>query len=395
MFTLAAYVPSQLAISGTLTARLREVNLVLMLCFFALLSMPFAISRADSWTLFKDLYLKVVLIFVVMVNAVRTERRLKGLLFLALAVGCVLSVTGVNDYYTGTFTLAGSRIYGRIGGLFGNPNDLALHLATMTPIAIGLLLGTRSHLLKGIYAVCVGLFVAGIIVTFSRAGFLGLAASTLVLMWKLGRRHRFATILFVVISLAAVFALAPENYSHRLLTIGSPSADQTGSANQRLAVLFRAVSVSLRNPVFGVGLGNLRIVSLKDQVAHNAYIEVWAEMGIIAMVVYILLVISPFRRLRQVECTASRRNARFYYLAVGLQASLAAYMVSSFFASVCYQWYIYYLVAYAVGLHRIYMASHAPASQSTTAVQHRGRALRYGEVGRTWSSAQPPRSCSG
>ena len=30
---------------------------------------------------------------------------------------------------------------------------------------------------------------------------------------------------------------------------------------------------------------------------------------------------------------------RFYYLAIGLQASLVAYMAASFFAAVAYQWY--------------------------------------------------------
>jgi hypothetical protein len=47
-------------------------------------------------------------------------------------------------------------------------------------------------------------------------------------------------------------------------------------------------------------------------------------------------------------------NSRFYYLAIGLQASLVGFMVSSFFAAVAYTWYIYYLVAYAIAIRRIY-----------------------------------------
>jgi hypothetical protein len=43
-------------------------------------------------------------------------------------------------------------------------------------------------------------------------------------------------------------------------------------------------------------------------------------------------------------------------LAVGLQASLVAYMVSSFFASVAYLWYVYYIVGYAICLRRMYEA---------------------------------------
>ncbi len=36
------------------------------------------------------------------------------------------------------------------------------------------------------------------------------------------------------------------------------------------------------------------------------------------------------------------------------QASIIGYMVSSFFASVAYQWFIYYLIAYAVAFRRTY-----------------------------------------
>jgi hypothetical protein len=50
------------------------------------------------------------------------------------------------------------------------------------------------------------------------------------------------------------------------------------------------------------------------------------------------------------------RERRYHHLAVGLQASLAAYMVNSFFASVAYLWYVYYLVGYAVCLRRMYEA---------------------------------------
>jgi hypothetical protein len=39
---------------------------------------------------------------------------------------------------------------------------------------------------------------------------------------------------------------------------------------------------------------------------------------------------------------------------VGLEASLIAYMVASFFLSVAYTWYVFYLVGFAVSLRRIY-----------------------------------------
>jgi len=43
-------------------------------------------------------------------------------------------------------------------------------------------------------------------------------------------------------------------------------------------------------------------------------------------------------------------------LSVGLQAGLLGYMFASFFAAVAYQWYIYYLVGYAIALRRMYIS---------------------------------------
>jgi Ca2+/Na+ antiporter len=83
-------------------------------------------------------------------------------------------------------------------------------------------------------------------------------------------------------------------------------------------------------------------------------------MGMAALLLYVLFIVSPFRRLRQIEARAyeERRRSNFYYLSVALQASLVGYMVSSFFASVAYLWYVYYLVGYAVCLRRMYEAEH-------------------------------------
>jgi len=89
-------------------------------------------------------------------------------------------------------------------------------------------------------------------------------------------------------------------------------------------------------------------------------------MGIAAMVVYILFLVHPLKRLRLIENESYEHSDRskFYYLSVGLQASLVGYMVSSFFGAVAYYWYVYYLVGYAVCLHRLYIIKFPPQDVS-------------------------------
>lgn len=357
--TLAVFVPSQLALEGTLTARPREVNLVLLLCLAGLLSIPLATDRANAWATFSDTFIRCVVIFIVMVNAVRTEARLKGILLVGLAASAWLSLGAVNDYRLGLATVEDYRVAGRGSGIFGNPNDLALFLVTMVPVAVALFFGGRGPVRKILYAACALLMMAAIVLTYSRGGFLGLLAALGFLAWKFGRRHRLG--IFLVGGLVGVLflALAPGNYALRILSIFSPDLDPVGSASSRKEELLRSIYVAIHNPVFGVGMGNYQhTMSYRGLVSHNSYTQVAAEMGAAALVVYTMFVVAPLRRLGQVarETFGARDHSRYYYLAVGLQASLLGYMVCSFFASVAYLWYVYYLVAYAVCLRRLYEA---------------------------------------
>lgn len=354
LFTLIVFAPTQLGLEGTLTARPREVNLVLLFCLLGLISVPVAHNPQEAWATFSDVFLKAIAMFIVMINVVRTERRLKILLLLAIAHSFLLSLNAFNDYRLGLFKVEGYRVQGSIGGMFGNPNDMALHLVTILPIAVALLFSTRNPFGKVIYGATAGLMIIATVLTYSRGGFLGLIAVGAVLGWKFGRRNRAAVIVLGLIVGVLFIALAPGNYGSRLTTILNTSSE--GSATQRREILIRSIIVALANPIFGVGMGNFHTFSIKELVSHNSFTQVAAEMGMAAMVVYILFIITPFKRLREIEreTLAADSRSRLYYLAVGLQASLIGYMVSSFFLSVAYQWFIYYLVGYAVALRRIY-----------------------------------------
>jgi len=361
VLTLAIYVPSQLILEGNLTARPREIHLILFLCLAAFLSMPMATSPGEAYKEFTDVLLKAIVIFIVIVNVVRTKNRLKLLIWLAFAVSLYLSYYAISDYMHGNFREGSAfynnqRIGGVIRGLFGNSNDLALHLVTMVPLAIGFAFASKGILRKLLYVSFSVLFISAIVVTFSRGAFLGLFVTALVLVRKIGRKNKTLSAGVLVVALLALLALAPASYSNRLSTILSSSADTTGSSSQRTEILKRSIWVTLRYPLFGVGVGNFHYKSVHELVTHNAYTQVSSEMGIPALVMYLMLMIYPQRRLREIElATADDADKRkLHYWSIGIQASIIAYMVSSFFGAVAYQWYIYYLVGYAVAVRRIY-----------------------------------------
>ncbi|HEX8098446.1 MAG TPA: O-antigen ligase family protein, partial [Pyrinomonadaceae bacterium] len=376
--TLLAFVPSQLSAEGGLTIRPREVNLVLLLALAGLLSIPFSINREEAFGTFVE-FAKVVIMFVVMVNVVRTPARLKALMFLGLAVGVLVGAGAINDYRLGNLRLQGERIQGIVGGMFDNPNDMALHLAMMTPLALALMLTSKGLLRKVLYAACALVMVLADVVTFSRGGFLGLICAAGLFMWKVGRRHRFAVIAVSLLAVLLFMAFMPGTMGERFAAVFDPTGETSSaaiSAVSRRLILYRSILVALRHPLFGIGMGTFHTVSIHEQVAHNGYTQVASEMGIPAMLIYVMLILSPLKRMRAVEreTVGSREDSGWYYLAVGLQACLVAYMVSSFFGSVAYLYNLYYPVGYAVCLHRMYTASREGKESAAAGGNSGGRA---------------------
>ena len=360
LVTLIIFVITQIALEGNLTAPLREIILVVLLGILAMLSIPFAIDSAEAWKTFNEILLKALLMFIVMANVIRTWTRLTLLIVVTMAVSIYLSVNALSDYQHGIFVIGKAdlaRIGGSIGGLFKNSNDLALHLVTIVPIAVGFGLATKGHVRKLLFWAAAALMVAATTVTFSRGGFLGLIGVALVFAYKFGKRNKVATMAVLAFAAILFISFAPGSYGDRLTTIFDSASDLTGSSSQRTQVLKRSVIVALRYPLFGVGIGNFHHRSFQELGTHNAYTQVASEIGLPAFLVYMMFLLYPLKRLRQIEkeTFGKPESRRFYYMSIGLQGAIIGYMVSSFFGAVAYQWYIYYLVGYAVGLHRLFL----------------------------------------
>src|SRR5439155_6868772 len=357
LVAFASYIPTQLALEGNLTARPREVNLVLLYCLAGLLSIPFAINRSEAWQEFSGTFIRCIVMFIVLVNVCRTKARLRALLVLALAAGVWLSVGAINEYRQGLLGPDGYRVTGSGNGIFGNTNDMALHVVTILPITIALLFGTHGVITRLLYAACAAVMVAAIVLSYSRGAFIAMIVVLIFIAFKVGPRHRVGIILAITALAGAIVVFAPDKYGVRLLSIFFPSLDPGGSADFRRGELFRSLYIALRHPVLGIGMGNYQPeMSYRGLVTHNSYTQVACEMGVAALACYTMFIVSPLRKLRKIasETFEARANSHFYYLAVGLEASLIAYMVASFFLSVAYTWYVFYLVGFAVSLRRMY-----------------------------------------
>jgi len=359
IITLTVFGVTQLSIEGKLTTRPSEVNFALLFMLTGLASIPLAIDPAIAWGEFTNTFVRGILIFIVIINVVRTPSRLKVMLFLSVVTALVLSLQTMNDYRLGLNVVEGYRAAGRGTGLFGNTNDMALYLVTMLPVSLAFFFGSKGALKKAIHAACVVMMLFGIVLSYSRGAFLGVVVVGVFFALKMGRRSKFEVIALLIGGVLAMIVLAPSGYGDRVLSIFLPGLDPNGSADSRRGELFRSIYVALRHPLLCIGMGNYQPnMSYNGLVTHNSYTQVASEMGMIALFLYTMFIVTPLRKLGTIarQTFGTEQGSHFYYLALGLQASLIVFMVSSFFLSVAYAWNVYYLVGYAVCFRRIYEA---------------------------------------
>lgn len=368
--TLVAFFVERFGQPGPVSIMPTPFKYLLAVAGLAILSIPFGLDPASSVSGFIDQFLKTLLVFLLTINVVTSFRRLRLLMEVTVVCAAVVGLATVFQYAQGANLVEDFRAAGALGGIFGNPNDLALAMNVLVPIAVGLGLSRPGPLFKLLYFVCAAVLVLTTVVTQSRAGFLTIVIAGGFFLVKLGRRYPAA---WAVGTLAAIAVVASS--PGRVFTMfdgsgGNSTAAESASA--RWDLVTRSLEVAGANPIrwlFGVGIENFHIVSIKEKVNHNAYLQVFNEIGLPAMIFYILFLASVIgitagiaRRYRKV-----RGYRQVWVTAVAIQTSLVAYAIGSFFASVAFHWYLYYPAAFAVCLQQLLAhAGRQPAEREGT-----------------------------
>lgn len=357
--TVLAYAASKLSNGEPLTIWPTEVKMVMVLVGISFMLMPFSPAPSESWTFFNETFSKVVIVFILMVNLLDSQKRLFSLFNLVLVGGMWIAYGAIQTYIEGKYMLKAkgvTRIAGVGGGMFGNPNDLANALDMLIPLAIAMGL-CRKGIARWIYFGCAGFLAFAVLITFSRGAFLGLVTIIAFLMLKLFRGKRIKMVFIGGLVVMFLVVAAPGGFGSRISSIFDKDKDATGSSGERHELLKRGLLIAAARPL-GVGLANYHMYSLKEQKAHNGYIEISGELGLLGLLAYLIINFKPLNRLRKVErelqTTEEGKSSNTYYLCICIQAVLVAYVVCSMFASIQYFWYLYYPVAYAIGLCRVH-----------------------------------------
>jgi putative inorganic carbon (hco3(-)) transporter len=332
-----------------------ELKLLIALFFWQCLSVPFAFYKmgALSWVFNRcSKGLIVALLVGLLLESIAQVRQL-----LFIQAGAVAGMT-----FFSILTYQGGRMGGVLGGVFDNPNDLAINIALNWPLCWMFLLFTKSPLKKVLWATAMLLMVRGLMLTYSRSGFLALAVAVIFSLWEFGLRGKRPYLIGAALFFGiALLILGPSKYGDRLKSIVSEGTDTSGAdifggdAKQaREELLKQSLWVTATHPIFGVGAGQFQAYTGLWRVTHNTYTEISADSGIPALLLFISVLALAFRNLRRVRLSpifAVSPEIRLY--TGGLWAALASYVTGAMFASTAYTIFPYFLIAYTTALYRL------------------------------------------
>ncbi len=328
-----------------------EVKVALALFAWAVVTIPLSLWPGGSVTMLTEQYFKSVAVFWVLGSVVSTVGRFRIFMWTVVICSVPATIQGLRAYLSGNL-VNGRIVMGQWPGLTANPNDLALVLCFFLPLAAALALTARRTTVRMLAWGLVALFVAGVLVTFSRQGILVLVAEAMTLSAVLWRGRRRAALTGMLAGVALVVMLLPAGLSQRFATAFGDDADH--SAQVRHGDQFLAFAYILSHPIVGAGLG--RSMDAIDPARgtrtwttlHNVYLAIGVDLGLVGLGLFLLLVGLSYRSTRSVERQPPTGMTDLGVFASAVRISLVGFMVAAFFAPIAYHFYFYYLAGLAV-----------------------------------------------
>jgi O-antigen ligase len=191
---------------------------------------------------------------------------------------------------------------GRLGGAGGGPNAIAMLGVAGFFLSLGLFAVWRNSPARRLFAVCAGVAcLAMLFLTLSRGGLTGFGVALLLSLIVVTRGRGKVAIAAVVgaVAVVAYFGLIASDESRERVT-------ESGSGSGRIDIWTVGWRMVEDEPLVGVGAGNF-IPTLPDYIsragaidtgelyepesglpkyAHNSYLQVWAEVGLVGLLLF-------------------------------------------------------------------------------------------------------------
>lgn len=363
VITLLALLHKKASAIGSIFKRSAQLYILTVLALIMFFSVTTSIWKGNSIDQFIS-FLKIYASFILIINLANSRKRFKGIIWTMILSGLTMGIIAIMHYLAGANLVAG-RVRGFTGGMFSNPNDLALCFIMLLPYAYFIFSKDRKSLRRATGGLAFIIFLLGAFFTQSRGGAIGLFGVIILLFLK--SRSKIKAILGVALFTFLFFTFAPAEYIERIKTIPTANKEDENTIS-RMDAWKAGIRMMTLKPL-GVGVGNFgegfvkyRAADAIDfpgkrRAAHNVFIQIGAETGVVGLIVFLLLIISTLKSLNRTKKNLMRQKnpgaKDIAYLADATLVSMIGFLICAFFLSQAYNWFLYYLAAFSAVLSEL------------------------------------------
>ncbi len=343
----------------------RESKLMTMMFIFGMFSIPFSVWPGDAFETWKVTFLCNLIVFICIISNTKNEKEFK-ILHWSIVLSAMILVYG---FLSKGSTEARSSITSSY-----DANDLAMIMVSCMPLVMVFFFKAK-WLSKTILGVFILLMILTILKSGSRGALISFSVVGLVYFIRSYQMGAFKKVIIIVSLAAFVVAFIPDEFVGRFKELWS-GADYNLQTNTegppgRLEIWKRCLTIIQENPTLGVGVGQSpTAMGLSTEkyylTAHNSFLQVAVEMGLIGFVVYLAILKRIWSNNRDVKNYLKPRSTKDYLFLTSdaMILSLAGYIICSMFLSLAYMVFVPVLLALSSSLMNFSGVGSDPAENS-------------------------------
>ncbi len=329
---------------------------------FLLFSLTLATSGGCSplaFNYFNKKFIQVIIIYILITYLIREPHQVKKFFNVYIfcigfiVIYCLLGyhgLLGIDKLIERDRELNIQRL--RYVGSMDDPNGFALFLVSSLPLSITFMLKSK-YIKKLVYGLIFFLTLYAIRLTYSRGGFLALFGVTI--LYGLTSKRKWLITILSLLLIGAFLITSNADYRARIISINKAAeGEQIDDSSLHRLILWRTgINMFKAHPFTGVGMGQFEpnvynyipdnVILKRAQVAHNSFITVLAEAGILGFILYLLIIIVAMKTLLK-SYEIKGKNSVSMDLAIfsrPLFISITGILMCGFFLTQSYNWMFY------------------------------------------------------
>ncbi|OIO35431.1 MAG: hypothetical protein AUJ74_06110 [Candidatus Omnitrophica bacterium CG1_02_44_16] len=283
-------------------------------------------------------------VFLAIAAGITDIRRLKYLIFVLLFSAFIVSLDGFWQHFTGTdwFSFRPLMAYTHLGikritASFWQAGSLGIHIGAVIPVSLSLFLFYLKGFKKIMLGIMTFVLISILVLSFAPGAAFGVSAA--IIFFACAKKEWRLT-LFLMLGVLLAYFILPESLTNW------PNGSLFQTIFGRIKMWAITVKMIQIHPFFGNGLHTFGVnyqklcvpgdpyYGLGPPYAHNMYVQMAAEIGLLGLFSFIALIAGIFKKLWYIYRATEEKFVQT--LSLGLIGSFIAYLTHGMLESSLY-----------------------------------------------------------